>query len=223
MKNLKSILFASAILLPLASCGDDGGDGTLTADAARPAIDAEVGGGPDAMEAAIDVDANIAGRLVDRAGRPGISTVLLGCSICGTLSDSEQERNDNRTAFSTMTPALAAANSTLTDAQNEAIDGLAGVGANPVVQLGLDQATLKAVLVAGFDMLQIDPSGNSAGYLSLELGTASAFGGRALGDDVVDASLNVLTQGAIASDAIDKGARTFRTTFPYVGAPWPAP
>jgi hypothetical protein len=226
MKNLSTILFACAIALPLAACGDDdGGTGTPMVDANTNVIDAAT---PDAMNLGpIDVDANIAGTLLDRAGRPGISTVLLGCGICGALSDSTVKRNANKTSFSTLaTPAAVQADTQLANTQNQAIDGLYGLGTVDAVVNGvtITDAVLKAVLVAGFDMLQINPAGVTAGsgYLNLEVGVTN-FGGRTLAEDVVDTSLTLLTRQNILSDAIPQGARTFNATFPYLNDPWPTP
>lgn len=219
MKNLSTILFACAIALPLAACGDDDG-GTPAVDANTSTIDAAAT--IDAMNVGpIDVDLGITGTLMDRAGRPGISTVLLGCGACGTL---EPARNAFKTTFSTSTPAEAAADTALVAEQNNAISVLVGLG-TPITYktVLLDVATLQAVLV-GLDVLKIDPTGTvAATYLDVDVGVADAFGGRALGDDIVDLSLTALTGAAITTDQVAQGARTFNATFPYLNTPWPAP
>ena len=57
------------------------------------------------------------------------------------------------------------------------------------------------------DVLTYDTSTAAAGPLN----------GRALADDVIDAELGIVTQGAVAGDCV--GAHSdYRSTFPYLGA-----
>ena len=58
------------------------------------------------------------------------------------------------------------------------------------------------------DLLTIDTS-SSAGFLN----------GRRLADDVIDAELDLLTQGALTSDGVSANDKQFSTTFPYLAAP----
>lgn len=74
---------------------------------------------------------------------------------------------------------------------------------------GYDQATadsIAAILLP--DILTIDTS-SDAGFLN----------GRALADDVIDAELGIVTNGAIPGDCIDANDKPFSATFPYLAAP----
>ncbi|MGH3133542.1 MAG: DUF4331 family protein [Gaiellaceae bacterium] len=43
--------------------------------------------------------------------------------------------------------------------------------------------------------------------------------GRRLADDVIDAELNLITEGAVKTDCVSKNDRAFRASFPYLGNP----
>ncbi len=58
------------------------------------------------------------------------------------------------------------------------------------------------------DVLTIDTS-SSAGFLN----------GRALADDVIDAELNLLSNGAVTTDLVNSNDKTFSSSFPYLAAP----
>ncbi len=86
-------------------------------------------------------------------------------------------------------------------------------------------------LVAAFlpDVMRIDttkPSGYAAGFTGLN-GPATLTRGRLLKDDVIDATLSVLTNGAVTSDGVKydccnldgRGHKPLRTTFPYLATP----
>ena len=47
----------------------------------------------------------------------------------------------------------------------------------------------------------------------------TAFNGRALSDDVIDAELNVTTNGCVTSDNSDASGHTYLPSFPYLGVP----
>ena len=56
----------------------------------------------------------------------------------------------------------------------------------------------------------------------LTFDTASSDGflnGRRLADDVIDAELNLVTEGAVKTDCVSKNDRAFRAAFPYMGTP----
>jgi hypothetical protein len=57
------------------------------------------------------------------------------------------------------------------------------------------------------DLLTFDTS-SSAGFLN----------GRRLDDDVIDASLNLLSAGAVTGDGVDANDRAFRNVFPYLAS-----
>lgn len=86
-------------------------------------------------------------------------------------------------------------------------------------------------LVAAFlpDVMRIDttqPSGYAAGFIGLK-GPATLTRGRLLKDDVIDATLFVLTNGAVTSDGVSyvgpnldgRGHQPLLITFPYLATP----
>lgn len=74
---------------------------------------------------------------------------------------------------------------------------------------GGDTATAMALTgVLLPDLLTVDTS-NSEGFLN----------GRKLSDDVIDAELNLLTNGAVTTDGVDGNDAAFLDTFPYLGSP----
>ncbi|QDT11232.1 DUF4331 family protein [Stieleria marina] len=94
---------------------------------------------------------------------------------------------------------------TTNDTQNFAAE----VQANIESLNGGDTATaaaLTAILLP--DVLTFDTS-STAGFLN----------GRQLANDVIDAELNLLTNGAVTEDGVDANDATFLTTFPYLAAP----
>ena len=58
------------------------------------------------------------------------------------------------------------------------------------------------------DILTFDTA-KSAGFLN----------GRRLADDVIDAELNLITEGAVKTDCVSKNDRAFRAAFPYLANP----
>jgi hypothetical protein len=66
-------------------------------------------------------------------------------------------------------------------------------------------AALTGVLLP--DVTTLD-TGSSAGFLN----------GRALADDVIDAELGLLTNGAVATDGVDANDRAFLGQFPYLAS-----
>ncbi len=94
-----------------------------------------------------------------------------------------------------------------------------------------NSSTRVGQLVAAFlpDVMRIDTtqaSGYAAGFGSLN-GPATLTRGRLLKDDVIDATLFVLTNGAVTSDGVSydgpnldgRGHKPLRTTFPYLATP----
>ena len=59
------------------------------------------------------------------------------------------------------------------------------------------------------DILTFDTS-KSDGFLN----------GRRLADDVIDAELNLVTEGAVKTDCVSRNDRAFRASFPYLGSPF---
>ncbi len=128
------------------------------------------------------------GKQVDRMGRPGINTVLIPTNPINTGASQKK-------AFNEGTPRTdrAAFGDTV-------IETLTLLGND-----GMTAAALTDVLLPDILTLNVD---QPAAYLN----------GRAPADDVIDASLGLLTGGAIASDCVDANDVPFSDTFPYLGA-----
>jgi hypothetical protein len=84
---------------------------------------------------------------------------------------------------------------------------IANLVAPPLSRSSTDAAALVSVLLP--DILTFAPA-NTAGFLN----------GRKLEDDVIDAELNLLSNGAVTTDFVDNDS-VFLTVFPYLAAPNP--
>ena len=89
------------------------------------------------------------------------------------------------------------------DFRKDVIDHITALGN------GANAAALADVLLP--DILTVDTT-NPAGFLN----------GRRLEDDVIDAELNLLTNGAVTTDGVANDSN-FTNTFPYLAAPNPLP
>jgi hypothetical protein len=93
------------------------------------------------------------------------------------------------------------------DVANFRADVIATLTAAPYSRTATDAGNLATALLP--DVLTYDPT-NAGGFLN----------GRKLTDDVIDAELGLLTNGAISTDFVGNDS-TFLTTFPYLAAPNP--
>ncbi|MFM9873903.1 MAG: DUF4331 family protein [Fimbriimonadaceae bacterium] len=105
---------------------------------------------------------------------------------------------------------------------------------------GRSQATadvVKAVFLRDTMVVDLSSNASTAAYLGVQTGgaTGSTFGGRALGDDVVDISLGVVFGNTVSalglapddgneiatltSDNVDASGKHFSNSFPYLGTP----
>lgn len=131
------------------------------------------------------------GQQTDRMGRPGIASV--------TISPGEQ-RNLFNQGHPVDDPA---------DFRQQVIDNILGLNAAIDTNIKNDEPDPDAAAIADIllpDILTVDTS-NPAGFLN----------GRRLEDDVIDAELNLLTNGEITTDNVPNDS-TFSNTFPYLGA-----
>ena len=160
----------------------------------------------------INVDEGIAGTQVDRAGRPGISTVLLAKEVA-TLSGADLPTEADKDTFNQSTPQALKTGAVATKMKGVlAVLFSLGAAQSEV----LPQATLEAVLIDGGDVLVIDTAGTTTGYLGVETAATNSFGGRGLTEDVVDTSLAALTRGALDSDGVSASAEAPISDFPYL-------
>ncbi len=126
---------------------------------------------------------------IDRMGRPAINTVFIPNNIFEPAGSEPSQRN----AFNAGKP-----QHDQRDFRNEVVDTLEifyGAG-NPTV------GTLTEILLP--DVLTVD-FGSSAGFLN----------GRRLADDVIDAELGLVTNGAVTTDCVSNDS-AFSGTFPYL-------
>ncbi len=105
-------------------------------------------------------------------------------------------------------PALTDVFNTLTPSDDIALRPIAAQRLNLAYGLSPDKAAALAATVLP-DIMPFDTR-SRAGFLN----------GRKLEDDVIDAELGLLTDGALTSDRVVNDS-TFRTRFPYLGAPLP--
>ena len=137
---------------------------------------------------------------VDRVGRPAINTVFNGLNVplTSTLNNAQKE------AFNRLRP---------TDDRAVARDNVIAVlGAIDNVLVTNGAAHYSASQMSGIaDVLLPDvltfQVGNNAGFLN----------GRKLADDVINAEVGLLTDGAVTSDGVDANDIPFGAAFPYLG------
>lgn len=129
---------------------------------------------------------------LDRMGRPAILTVFIPPNPFEPGSTAEGNLEDQ---FNTTQPKLDQAQ-------------WRGEIVNTLLALGNSQARADALA----DVLLPD-------ILTVNLADSTGFlNGRNLADDVIDAELNLLTNGAIQTDCVSNDS-TFLSGFPYLGAP----
>lgn len=153
---------------------------------------------------------------VDRLARPAVNEAF------ATVANNRHQTNDQDNP---------------TDDKNELANDIQSFMTGTAGRSQAITDVTKAVLVP--DVMKADLSQNTtrAAYLGVETSgaTGSAFGGRALTDDVIDADLGVIFGNTIpalglaaddgkeiptlATDNVGPGSKHFTATFPYLGAP----
>ena len=144
---------------------------------------------------------------IDREGRPAINTALIG-SVRNNpaLKDAYNRAADPATWVTTFR-----AEAEFSMAGLDGLDGIMGNGVS-----GLSIPVLAGVLLD--DRMIIDTRIRTCGqYLAVELGIATACGGRTYQADVIDTSFAALI-GPGASDNVPDDS-TYRTDFPFIGRP----
>ena len=145
----------------------------------------------------------------DQMGRPAINTVFNNKYVGGANTGAQKD------LFNVTPPSHQNSSSlpfhgnivgTLTN-----INGLLGLTGAPFNCTDYDPTTANGI--ANFllpDMLTYQVGSTADG---------TAFNGRALADDVIDAELGVTTNGCVTSDGVNASGHTFLSSFPYLGVP----
>ena len=147
----------------------------------------------------------------DQMGRPAISTVFVnkyvnpGAGVVGPVKN-----NFNKTAPSAQATAYGGLFR----------DNIVGTLTNINQLLGTDDAF-------GCTDWDLGTAGAIADFLLPDVLTyavgsdadGTAFNGRDLGDDVIDAELGVTTHGCVTTDGVNASGHTYIGSFPYLGVP----
>jgi hypothetical protein len=142
----------------------------------------------------------------DQMGRPAISTVFNNKYVSGGGANTGIQKD----LFNTTPPSQQ--NSSSLPFHGNVVGTLMNI--NGILKdkcADYDSTTANAI--ANFllpDVLTYQVGSNADG---------TAFNGRALSDDVIDAELNVTTNGCVKSDNADASGHTYLPSFPYLGVP----
>jgi hypothetical protein len=129
---------------------------------------------------------------IDRMGRPAINTVFIPNNVFEPSGSEPSQRN----AFNAAKP-----RNDQRDYRGEVVDTLE-------IFYGAGSSTAQALAdILLPDILTVDTS-NPAGFLN----------GRGLADDVIDAELGLVTNGAVTSDCVGNDS-AFTNSFPYLAPP----
>jgi len=154
---------------------------------------------------------NVGDDQIDRMGRPAINTVFIPNNPFPPDRTSDGKAS-MKTTFNHGDPStdVASWNGEVVDTLNFLFsinDPLTGLGGTDDPSDDAGQiAGLAAVLLP--DILTVDVS-SSAGFLN----------GRQPADDVIDAELGLVTEGAVTTDCVGSNDAAFPSTFPYLAAP----
>lgn len=143
----------------------------------------------------------VGSKQIDRMGRPAINTVFIPsnpfepkeASGKNTYNKS-QPKNDQANFRAEVVDSLQVLHSLNDEAGDDKSDDVKKVS-------GLADVLLPDILT--FDTAKHD------GFLN----------GRRLADDVIDAELGLITEGAVRTDCVSKNDRAFRAAFPYLATP----
>jgi len=222
---------AAVLLVSLGACGDDGGsDDNDTTVADTVSGDTAEGDTTVADTSTNDNPPPALGTLIDRLGRPGVATALIGTfnpddTAKGATKDSYNEAE--RAGWADFTAELAA---------NLAIYDAADTTCGNQLLAGEEGAARYATLAGALtdDRLYLNTEGTTCTtYLAVEADATGLVanddcGGRALGYDVIDITYSALAIGALSGvgDGVPADDGTVSAEFPYLAAPgpaWPSP
>jgi hypothetical protein len=140
----------------------------------------------------------------DQMGRPAINTVFNNKYVGGVNTGAQKD------LFNTTPPSRQ--NSSSLPFHGNIVGTLENI--NAILETGCDDYdATTANAIANFllpDVLTYTVGSTADG---------TAFNGRALSDDVIDAELNVTTNGCVTSDGADASGHTYLSAFPYLGVP----
>jgi hypothetical protein len=143
---------------------------------------------------------------VDRKGRPGIATALIGSA--------------NKNAYNQSPKAQWSTYATEIEASLASVDGLDGDNTNGL--LAASRSVLAGIIAD--DQLKVDIAIDDCtdGYLAIELGSTTNCGGRTLQEDVMDKTLQSLVDASgttTVTDAVDANDKVVSDAFPYLAEP----
>jgi uncharacterized protein DUF4331 len=142
----------------------------------------------------------------DQMGRPAISTVFNNKYVSGGGANTGIQKD----LFNTTPPSQQ--NSSSLPFHGNVVGTLMNI--NKILKDGCaDYDSTTANAIANFLLPDV---------LTYQVGSkadGTAFNGRALADDVIDAELGVTTKGCVTSDGADNSGHTYLPSFPYLGVP----
>jgi hypothetical protein len=143
----------------------------------------------------------VGAKQIDRMGRPAVNTVFV------PSNPFEKDEPSAKNTFNASQP-----KNDVAKFRGEVVDTLQTLFS--LNDASGDNKADDAMKIAGLadvllpDILTFDTA-NSDGFLN----------GRRLADDVIDAELGLITEGAVKTDCVSKNDRAFRAAFPYMGTP----
>ena len=143
----------------------------------------------------------VGAKQIDRMGRPAVNTVFV------PSNPFEKDEASAKSKFNAAQPKNDKANF-----RAEVVDTLQVLFS--LNDASGDSKADDAMKISGLadvllpDILTFDTA-KSDGFLN----------GRGLADDVIDAELNLITEGAVKTDCVSKNDRAFRASFPYLATP----
>ena len=136
-------------------------------------------------------------RQIDQAGNPGVNVVFVPLDLDDVQNRSSTERNTSNR----IPPAI--------------LETLEALGTN---QAGIDALT--ELVVTNGDFLRVDTTIANTGPGGGDNDGAGFPNGRRLGDDVIDTTLAIVTNGAVTSDNVDDDTGDLRRdAFPFLAPP----
>lgn len=200
----KNLFLIGAMLALFAACSGDYDNGSAV-------------GAPTTSQA--DDPANDTSGFIDRAGRPGVATALIG-----TFNPNADEKGALRDRYNDASPSTSAGFVTNIASSLAIYDALAGTcGDNPLTASGTGPTTYNAfaTVLANDQLLVNGDVGSCDQYLAVELGEEDECGGRRPNFDVIDVTFSAVAAGETSgvSDGVNSDDQTPSNSFPFLAAP----